>query len=1164
MLSRNGPPRTALKAPVLIAFLVGSLLIGSMAYIVSQAAASGSSAFNITPNPVTVGTVANYNFTVRNVSDAPQDTETVQLTLIQGYPACFATDPGAPGIAPCDQPGDQNPGVFTPAATGTGRVGTACAGTTFNVTEAASGLWTFVPTGAGDPVLLQPANLGAANLLTTCIIDGTATVDALPGNDSNGGLAGFQTRQLSYAEGFTSVTLDEFTGSGTASITVVKLPSTTTTTSNPTGPNVLPGTSVVDNATVSGTGPVPTGNVTFFLCQPAEVTAAGCPSPAGTQIGAAKALAAGAATSDATTNTNALGKYCWRAAYAGNAVYDPSTHTNATTECFTVEKLPSTTTTTSNPTGPNVLPGTSVVDNATVSGTGPVPTGNVTFFLCQPAEVTAAGCPAGGTQIGAVKALAAGAATSDATTNTNTVGTYCWRAEYAGDTNYLASSHTNATTECFTVAKLPSSTTTTANPTGTGVLPGTSVVDNATVTGTGPVPTGDVTFFLCQPAEVTAAGCPAGGTQIGAVKALAAGAATSDATSNTNTPGKYCWRAEYAGNTVYDPSSHTNATTECFTVEKLVPTVATTANPTGAGVIPGTSVVDNVTVSGTGPVPTGNVTFFLCQPAAVTAAGCPSPAGTQVGAAKALAAGAATSDATTNTTTLGKYCWRAEYAGDTSYEPGTHTNATTECFTVDQLTPTIATTANPTGPGVIPGASVADNATVSGTGPVPTGNVAFFLCQPADVTAAGCPSGGTQVGAAKALVAGAATSDSTNNTTTTGKYCWRAEYAGDAVYEPDTHTNATTECFTVSKLEPVLATGANPSGTGVAPGTSVVDNGSVSGSGPVPTGNVTFHLCQPAEVTAAGCPSGGTQIGAVKVLAAGLATSDATTNTTTLGKYCWRLEYAGDSVYEAGTHTNATTECFTVEKRTPQIVTASNPTGTGVAPGTSVTDKATVSGSGPIPTGNVTFFLCQPATVTANGGTCVAGGTQVGAAKALVAGVATSDSTANTVTNGKYCWRVEYAGDAAYLAGSHTNSSTECFTVKTDPDLTVDKELKPGQPKFAAGGRVYYLISVKNIGGAATPPPPNNVTVIDTPPAGTSIVAWSMIKGAGICSVDGAGRLVCDLGASMAAGAEAIIEVVIRTPKAGEITNTVEVDPFKRIQESDEGNNKDTLVVVVP
>ncbi len=136
--------------------------------------------------------------------------------------------------------------------------------------------------------------------------------------------------------------------------------------------------------------------------------------------------------------------------------------------------------------------------------------------------------------------------------------------------------------------------------------------------------------------------------------------------------------------------------------------------------------------------------------------------------------------------------------------------------------------------------------------------------------------------------------------------------------------------------------------------------------------------------------------------------------------------------------------------------------------------------------------------------------------------------------------------------------------VGNTPDLTVKKELKPGQPRPSAGGRLYYLVHVKNEGKFATPAPPNNVTLIDTPPAGTSIVSWSLIQGAGSCSVDGAGRLVCDLGAKFAAGAEAIVEVVIRTPKSGSLTNTAEVDPFKRIAEGNEANNVATLVTVIP
>ena len=104
--------------------------------------------------------------------------------------------------------------------------------------------------------------------------------------------------------------------------------------------------------------------------------------------------------------------------------------------------------------------------------------------------------------------------------------------------------------------------------------------------------------------------------------------------------------------------------------------------------------------------------------------------------------------------------------------------------------PTIATTATPGGALVAPGTAEHDVATVSAVGnrPAPTGSLDFFLCAPAQVTAAGCPTGGTHVGGSVAIAAGSATSDSTTATSTTGKYCWRAEYtpdvAGSSYYLP--------------------------------------------------------------------------------------------------------------------------------------------------------------------------------------------------------------------------------------------------------------------------------------------------------------------------------------------------------------------------------------------
>src|SRR4029453_6973086 len=94
-------------------------------------------------------------------------------------------------------------------------------------------------------------------------------------------------------------------------------------------------------------------------------------------------------------------------------------------------------------------------------------------------------------------------------------------------------------------------------------------------------------------------------------------------------------------------------------------TVLSTANP-NTTVPPGTSVTDTVTVAkALGAVaPTGSVRFILCQPNEVTAAGGPGGSGSVVPPDKPLIGNSATSDPTTNTTTLGKYCWRARYLGD--------------------------------------------------------------------------------------------------------------------------------------------------------------------------------------------------------------------------------------------------------------------------------------------------------------------------------------------------------------------------------------------------------------------------------------------------------------------------------------------------------------------
>jgi uncharacterized repeat protein (TIGR01451 family) len=124
----------------------------------------------------------------------------------------------------------------------------------------------------------------------------------------------------------------------------------------------------------------------------------------------------------------------------------------------------------------------------------------------------------------------------------------------------------------------------------------------------------------------------------------------------------------------------------------------------------------------------------------------------------------------------------------------------------------------------------------------------------------------------------------------------------------------------------------------------------------------------------------------------------------------------------------------------PVIDTTATPGGSLNPPGATQQDMVSVGNPPTTPAGIGTakFFLCSPSEVTANGGDCSANGTQVGGVKTLdVNGQATSDNVTgltapNDLATGKYCWRAEFtpgANDHNYLAGSHTNSAGECFTI---------------------------------------------------------------------------------------------------------------------------------------
>jgi hypothetical protein len=419
-----------------------------------------------------------------------------------------------------------------------------------------------------------------------------------------------------------------------------------------------------------------------------------------------------------------------------------------------------------------------------------------------------------------------------------------------------SSTSTTATLKDFVLGQFAvcgASMTTTPSTTGE-VSPGQSVTDQADVTGTGtsspPDPTGNVTFFLCS---VTGSNtCDSGGTQVGNPVPLDGGANTTDGLAHAisgavNTaqnpllPGKYCFRAEWPGDSNYSPPTppgkfiETNPSGECFTVRTIPTTTTTTPSnvsgqPLGGGLLVGVTLYDKAVVTGTavGGNPPGTINFFVCDPTQVQGAAgsenCPSGFGTPLGGnPRTLLADAGSSPPTSSVlsspgvqaTSAGVWCFRAEYThSGTTYEDS-HDSSHGECVTVGPLGTTTVTTpqsgGNPISGALAVNAVVTDHALVTavstGDG-TPTGTINFFICSPLVVAANGgdCHANGTPAGSKTAnAVAGssppASSADSDQITASSvGTWCFRAEYVpGGANGNNYTGSSdsSTGECFLV-------------------------------------------------------------------------------------------------------------------------------------------------------------------------------------------------------------------------------------------------------------------------------------------------------------------------------------------------------------------------------
>ena len=540
--------------------------------------------------------------------------------------------------------------------------------------------------------------------------------------------------------------------------------------------SVPAGTTVHDQATVTGTLGIPTGTVTFDW-----FTNGTCTAPAAATSDPFPLDGSGVA--DATTfafTPGVSGSFAFQASYSGDTTYDPST---GPCEPLTVTPIASSTASVIHDANHGVVTsvpaGTTVHDQATVTGTLGTPTGTVTFdwftngTCTAPAAATSDPFPLDGSGV------------ADATTFAFTPGVsgnFAFQGTYSGDTTYDPST---GPCEPLVVTKLASSTASVihdaAHATVASVPVGTTVHDQATVTGALGTPTGTVTFDWFT--NGSCGGSPAATSDPFPLDAVG----VADATTFAFTPGvsgNFAFQGTYSGDTTYDPST---GPCEPLVVTKLASSTASVIHDadhaTVASVPVGTTVHDQATVTGALATPTGTVTFDW-----FTNGTCTAPAAATSDPFTLDAAGVA--DATTfpqTSPTGGEFAFQASYSGDGTYDASTGPCEPLSVTPVATSTVTAIHDANhATVVSVLAGTTVHDQATVTGGLGTPTGTVTFAWFTNGTCTA---PAAATSD---PFTLDGSGVADGTPFAFTpgvSGSFAFQASYSGDGTY-----TGSTGDC----------------------------------------------------------------------------------------------------------------------------------------------------------------------------------------------------------------------------------------------------------------------------------------------------------------------------------------------------------------------------------
>jgi len=768
--------------------------------------------------------------TILRVTNASSGVGPVTLGQIGLSPAC-----GTISALSCANP---DPGVITLSTVGTGQAGTGCAGVNFAISGPdTNGRYVFTP--SAPIVLALPGNPG-----DSCTISYTFNVLKAPTFDA-GSSPGLQTGHFSSvtASGMTlSPPIETIAGGGVGtSVSTVAL--ATAALSTNASPTAALGQAISDTATLTApSAPVvqPTGTITFRLFGPNDTTCSGT-----AVFTSAPVTVAGAGTYPSGPFTpTTVGTYRWKAAYSGDANYDPiTTSCNDANETSVVGPATPGLTTTATPT---VGVGQPISDMATLTAPAGVtqPTGTIIFTLFGPNDASCTGTAV----FTSLPVTVAGAGTyASGSFTPTTVGTYRWRAAYSGDGNYNPiSTACNDTNETTVVNQATPTLTTTLTATNSPTL-GNPIHDTATIGGlVNPTTTGTITFNVYGPNNATCTGTPIFTSTV----TVANG--NGNYLSGDFTPtvaGSYQVVAVYSGD-LNNAGIRTacNDTNETLVVN--LPVAGLTTNATVTAAI-GQPIMDTATLTAPAPPvvqPTGTITFTLFGPNDAT---CATPA--LFTSAPVAVTGAGSYPSPTFTPTLiGTYRWRAAYSGDNVYAAVTTAcNDTNETSTITKVPPGLTTTATPT---VAFGQPISDTAALTAPAGVaqPTGTITFTLFGPNDATCTGT----AVFTSAPVTVAGAGAYASGSFTPTApGTYRWRAAYSGDVNYGPvTTACNDTNETSVVNKVTPTLTTTLTATGPATV-GNPIHDTATIGGLvNPTTTGTITFNVYGPNNATCTGTP----------------------------------------------------------------------------------------------------------------------------------------------------------------------------------------------------------------------------------------------------------------------------------------------------------------------